>query len=236
MRVDEAHDQQERAPGILVAGPPAGVAILEPRHRPVGEDRVAHQARLPFPAVGFGPDPSREPEGVERVGVEVGLHRALVDDTAVVVGREGSTGRRIGEVGVAHVPLAHVPGVVPAQPEPVAERRYLAGPEPAHPRVVGHLPQAVGLGDAVDVGVLAGEQRGPAGDAGERARVVTPKRHAVVLEPPRPRQLLAAPCRERGRLVGRHRPFLVGHEDDHVGAIAHETAPASTWALSPASI
>ena len=56
MRVDEAHDQQERLLGGLVAGAPADVAILEPGDRAVGVDRVADESRqTTFSAVGFGP-------------------------------------------------------------------------------------------------------------------------------------------------------------------------------------
>jgi len=38
--------------------------------------------------VGFGPDPTREAELVERIGIEIRLHRCIVEHAVVVVGRE----------------------------------------------------------------------------------------------------------------------------------------------------
>jgi hypothetical protein len=57
--------------------------------------------------------------------------------------------------------------VVSGGAEPVAEGGHLALAEPAHPGVVEHLADAVGLGDAVQVGVVPGENRWAAGYAGE---------------------------------------------------------------------
>ena len=57
----------------------------------------------------------------------------------------------------------------------MAECRHLAGSQPSHPRIVFHLAEPVCLGDAMDVGVLAGEQGRSAGNAGERACVVAAK-------------------------------------------------------------
>ena len=75
MRVDEAGHQQERTPGVGVARPAAGVAVVEPGDDPGGDQRVA-----PGPAVGerravrLGSDPAGEAVGIERVRVEVALH------------------------------------------------------------------------------------------------------------------------------------------------------------------
>ena len=183
-----------------------------------GGERVAPQPAVgPVPAVRFGADPVGEAVAVERVGVEVGLHRGVVDGAGVVVGGERPARVGVVQVGVREVPLAVVRGVVAGAPEPVAERRHLAGAEPAHGRVVGVLAEAVGLGDAVHVGVLAGEQRRPAGDAGERPGVVPGERDAVIGEPAPARQRPLAPGPQRGVLVRRSGALLVGEDDDDVG-------------------
>ena len=218
VRVHEAGDEQERAERVGVAGPAAGVAVLAARPPPGRDERVAAGAGVGQPgAVRLGPDPAGEPVRVERVGVEVGLHRRGVDHTVVVVGGERRAGRRVEQVGVADVPLALVVGVVAAGPEPVAERRHLALAQPAHAGVVGHLAEPVGLGDAVDVGVLAGEQRRPAGHAGERAGVVAAEGDAVLVEPAAAGQRVVAPAPQVVALVGRGGPLLVGEDDDDIG-------------------
>ena len=239
--VDEADDQQERPQRRLVTGPTSGVAILEPRHRPVRVDRIAHETReRRIGAVRFGPDPAREPEVVERVGVEIRLDRALVERSVNVVRCQRAARVRVDDVGVGHVPLAHVLGVVPAGTEPVTERRHLVRAKPAHTGVVVHLAQTVGLGDPVDIGILAGEQGRATGHTCQGARVVAPERHPMLLEPPGAGELLAAPRRHLRRLVGWRGAFLVGHQHDDIGTSSHGPTSSdwasSRWALRPASI
>ena len=81
------------------------------------------------------------------------------------------------------VPFAVVVGVVSRGAEPVAQRRHLTLAQPAHARVVGHLAEAVGLGDAMQVGVMPGENGWATGRAGQRAGVVPRKTDAVLVEP-----------------------------------------------------
>ena len=76
------------------------------------------------------------------------------------------------EIGERDVPLAPVVGLVAAGPEPVPERRHRVRVEPLHAGVGVLLGHAVGGRHPVQRRVLAGEQRGPAGHAGRRARVV----------------------------------------------------------------
>ena len=142
----------------------------------------------------FGPDPAGETVRAERIGVEVSLHGGGVDDAVVVVGGQRLAGRRVVEVGVRDVPLAVVVGVVAGGAEPVAEGGHLAAAQPAHPRIVEALADAVGLGDAVQVGVLAGEDRRAARHAGQRAGVVAAEADAVLVEPSRP---VSVRCRAR---------------------------------------
>ena len=72
------------------------------------------------------------------------------------------------------------------------------------------------FGPAVQRGVLAREQRGPAGETGGRPRVV-----AVELEAPVPDglarpELLPAEARQRLSLVGRRVPLFVRHDHEDV--------------------
>ena len=222
MGVDEAGHQQERPKRCRLARPPACVPVFQPGHHPVSEQGVAHEAAVgQCGAMRLGPDPAGEAELVERVGVEVRLHGVAVDYTLVVIGCQRDP-RSADQVGVAHMPLALVVRVVAAGPEPVAQRGHLARPQPAHPAVVGHLAEAIRLGNAVHIGVLAGEQRGPARHAGQRAGVVAAERYAMLCEPCDAQTL--APSTDLGRLVGRRGPLLVGHQDHDVGPSVHRAA------------
>ncbi len=148
-----------------------GVAVLQPGDDTSGDQRVAAHAGVgERRTVRLGADPAREPVRAEWVGVEIALHGGFVDVAVVVVGGDDLTGRRVDQVGVADVPLAVVVRVVAGGAEPVAERRHLALGQPAQPRVVVQLAEPVGLGHAVQVGVLAGEQRRPARHAGQANR------------------------------------------------------------------
>ena len=216
--VDEAGDQQERAHRLLVTGAPARVAVGEPVDDPGGEQRVATKA-----AVGHGrsvrlwSDPAGEAVWTQRIGIEVALHCGRVDHAVVVVGGQRFAGGGIVEIGVGDVPLAVVVGVVSGGAEPVAQGGHLTLAQPAQPRVVEALADAVGLGDSVQVGVVAGEDRRATGYAGERTGVVPGEAHAVFVEPAPAIQGSPTPGQQLGRLVGRYRAFLVGHQDDDVG-------------------
>ncbi len=165
-------DQQERPQRGRVAGRAAGVAIVEPGDDTVGDQRVAaHPGVGERAPCGSGPTQPANPNGSSGSAGEVPLHRGGIDVAVVVVGGD-DLAVGVGEVGVADVPLAVVVRVVAGGTEPVAERGHLALGQPAQPRVVGHLAEPVGLGDAVDVRVVAGEHRRPARHAGERAGVV----------------------------------------------------------------
>ena len=166
--IDEAGHEQERALCVGVTLSASGVAVPEPGHHPVRQERVADQSAVGAGGtVGFGADPAGEAEGSEWIGLQVGANTVRADDSVVVVGGDSLAACGIEQVGVADVPLAVVVGVVPGGAEPVAEGRHLAGPKPAHAGVVGHLAETVGLGDTVHVGVLAREQCRPAGHAGQ---------------------------------------------------------------------
>ena len=132
MWVDEAGHQQERAQRRGVAGAAARVAVLEPGHHAVGDQRVAPDAGIgERGSVGFGADPAREAVRGEGIGVQVAAHRTVVDDAVVVVGGQGSSGFGVDQVGVRDVPFAVVVGVVAGRAEPVAEGGDLAGTQPA---------------------------------------------------------------------------------------------------------
>jgi hypothetical protein len=89
VRVGEADHQQERAPRVGITGDAARVAVPEPRDDAVGEERIPHESGVgSIAAVRFGADPSGEPEGGKGVGVDVGLHRGVIDMAVVVVGRQ----------------------------------------------------------------------------------------------------------------------------------------------------
>ena len=132
------------------------------------------------------------------------------------------------QVGVRNVPLAPVVGLVAPGAEPVSERRHRVGVEPLHVRVIGLLGHTVGVGPAVQRGVLTCEERGPAGQAGRRAGVVP-----VELEAPFPdglarAELLAAEAGHGLALVRRRVTLLVGH--DHKDVRRH---PGTLHAGSP---
>jgi hypothetical protein len=171
------------------------------------------------------PDPAGEAVGEQRVGVEVELHRGLVDDAIVIVGGQRFTGFGVLEIGVRDVPLAVVVGVVARFLEPVAERRHFAGAQPTQPGIVVPLTDAVGLGDPVQIGILTGEDRRPARHARERTRVVPREADAMLVEPAPTAEGPASPGQHVGRFVRWHRAFLVCHEDDDVRSISHAGAP-----------
>ncbi len=241
VRVDEAGHQQKRAQGVRIAGGPPGVAVLEPGDHPGGDQRVAPDAGVgQRRAVGLGPHPAGEPERVEQVGVQVGLHRCGVDVAIVIVGGQRFASLRVDQVGVADVPLAVVMGVVTGGPKPVTQRGHLAFSQPTQAGVVGRLAQPVGLGHPVHVGVLPGEQCRTAGHASERTGVVPGEGNGVVIEPTSPGERVAPPGEQLVALVRRNGPLLVGHDHDHVRAgrrcgLRHGTAPSSQRPGRPAS-
>jgi len=130
----------------------------------------------------FRSDPSGEPEGAQLIRAAVLLY-AYGQDVSVVVIRVDPLARGIVEVGVGHVPLAVVVRVVARGSEPVTKRRDLALAKPSHARVVVALAEAICLGDSVDLGIVAGEDRRPARHTRERAGVVATEVDGVVLEP-----------------------------------------------------
>ncbi len=184
-------------------------------------------------------DPSREPKLVKWICLEVGLDRIVINHAIVVVCGEGLAGGRIDQVGVGHVPLPDVLGVIPAAAQPVAKGWHFTRAQPAHPGVVFHLSKPVCLGHTVDVGILPGEKGWPARYTRERPRVVAPERHPIVLKPLCAAELLAPPRCHIGRLVRWRGPFLVGHEGNNVRSLTvwlGHTATSSRWRLSPRSI
>ena len=98
----------------------------------------------------------------KRIGIEVLLYRGRIDFAAVIVGSQRSAGGRVFQIGVRDVPFAVVMSVVTRRAEPVSQRRHLTRAQPAHPGVVVHLADSVGLGHSVQVGVVSGEDRRPA--------------------------------------------------------------------------
>ncbi len=89
----------------------------------------------------------------------------------------------------------------------------------------------------MDVGVVPGEDRWPAGNAGQRARVVAPEVECVFVEPGPTGQRFCTPPGEVRVFVRWGGTFLVGHDDDDVGSNCHGRCPLrSRWAASPESI
>ena len=136
---------------------------------------------------GSGPTQPREAVRAERIGVEVGLHRGGVDPARRrrwwrVARRSRGRGGRRGRRATCRRSGCRSPRPGTSCP------RVGTSPGGSHrmPRVVGHLAEPVGLGDPVHVRVLAGEQRGPAGHAGERPGVVAGEGDAVLVEPAAP--------------------------------------------------
>ena len=226
VRVHEARDQQERSGRGRIAGAAARVAVDEPGDHPIGDQRVAAESTVgQARAVRFGADPPGEAECRQRVGIEIPLHGGRVDDPVVVVGGQRSAGGGVVQVGVRDVPLAVVVGVVSRRAEPVAQGGHLAAPQPAHPGVVIGLADAVGLGDTVQVRVLAGEDGRTARDTRQRSGVVPGEADAVLVEPAPAGQGAFPPGEDGLVLIGRDGAFLVGHHDDDVGAVSHGSPP-----------
>ena len=166
-----------------IAGATAGITVDQPGDDAVGDQRVAAQTGITRQrAVRLRTNPSRKAKRAKRIGVQIALHRVVVDGAARVVGRQHSP-VGVVYVGVRDVPFAVVVGVVARGAEPVAHGGHLAGPQPAHARIVGHLAEAIGLGDAVQIRVVPGENRWATGRAGQRAGVVPGKADAVLVEP-----------------------------------------------------
>ena len=225
VRVDEAGHQQEWTQRTGIAGAASRVTIVEPRDDAVGGQRVSAHTRVARQrTVRLRADPPREAERRKRISVEIPLHRDGVDGTGRVVGRQHLP-VGVVQIGMRDVPLAVVVGVVTRGAKPVAQRRHLTLAQPAHAGVVGHLAQAIGLGDAMQVGVVPGENGWATGCAGQRAGVVPRKTDAVLVEPLAAVQRAVAPGQHLGRLVGRDRAFLVGHQDDDVGLVSHQVSP-----------
>ncbi len=226
MGIDEAGHQQERAQRFGIACAAPCIAVFQPGDDAVGDQRVTPDTGVGQQrAVRLRADPPRKPERRKRIRVQVALHGGVVDDAVVVVGRQRSAGGRVGEVRVRDVPFPVVVGVVSRRAEPVAQRGHLAPAEPPHAGVVIGLADAVGLGDAVQVGVVPGEDRRAAGHAGQRAGVMPAETDAVLVEPLAACQRPVAPCEHLGRLVRRNRALLVGHQDDDVGEVRHVCSP-----------
>ena len=248
VRVDEARHQQERTLCIGVTGGTSGVAIFEPVDDPFGDQGVASKPAVgEATAVRFGADPTVETKRVEWIRGAVLLDSRCINIALAVVGLDPAAIVRpanMVEVGVADVPLAVVVRVVARSTEPVAERRHFALGQPAEPRVVSHLAEPVGLRDAVDIGVLAGEDRWTTGHAGQRSGVVPVEVHSIVVKPPATAEGSAPPGKDIVRLVGRDGPLFVGHDDDHVGtrhACCSCSCPGcpgdvAKWVARPASI
>ena len=76
--------------------------------------------------MGFGAYPAGKAEGAQRIGLQIGPDRPGEHLPAGGVGGQRTAGRRVDEVGVAHMPFAVVVGVVSSGLEPVAQRRYLS--------------------------------------------------------------------------------------------------------------
>ncbi len=198
VRVDEAGYQQERTSCERIAGATACVPVDQPGDDAVGNQRVAAQAGITRQrTVWLRTDPAREAKRPKGIGVQVTPHRGVVDDAVLVVGGQHAP-VGVVDVGVRDVPFAVVVGVVARGAKPVAHGRHLAGPQPAHARIVGHLAQAVGLRDAVQVRIVPGENRWATGRAGQRAGVVPGKADAMLVEPPAAVQRSLAPGEHLG--------------------------------------
>ena len=125
--VHEAGHQQKRPLSSGFAGPTPGVPVLQPGNDPVGNQRIAHHPAVGQQrTVGFGAYPAGKAEGVQRIGLQISPDRPSEHLPAGSVGGQRTAGRRVDEVGVAHMPFAVVVGVVSSGPEPVAQRRYLS--------------------------------------------------------------------------------------------------------------
>ena len=191
-----------------------------------GEERIADHAGVgAIGTVRLAADPTAEPVRVEPVGAVVQLDRAGEHGAAAVVGLEADMGAGRSEVGVREVPLAAVVGVVPGGAEPVADGGHGRRIEPVHTGVDGRLGQAVGVGEPVQRGELAGEHRGAARRARTRAGVVVVELDASGADAFAPRELRAPELGDGVVLVGRRVPLLVGHDDEDVGPRRHQALP-----------
>ncbi len=119
------------------------------------------------------------------------------------------------------MPLAPVVRAVPGGAEPVAQGGHGVGVEEVHSRIGRLLGQTVGVRHAVERRVLTGEQRGTAGGARGRARVVAVELPALGPQPLAGWELRATELAQRVLLVGRWVTLLVGHDDEHVRAFRH---------------
>ena len=122
--------------------------------------------------MGFPANPAAEAEGIELVGLLVGLNARRDHRPAVIGGLEPFVTARGGQVGVGDMPLAAVVGVVATGSKPVPHGWHVGGIQPAHRRVVVGLGQAIGFGHPMQGGVVPSEQGGPAGQAGSGSGVV----------------------------------------------------------------
>ena len=109
-------------------------------------------------SVRVGPHPLREAVLVEQVGLEV-LLDVVLDLRALVVDRQQVPVAVVGvEMRVRDVPLALVERPIAPGAEPVAQRRHGVRRQPEHVVAVGALGDSVGLRDAVQRGIVAGEE------------------------------------------------------------------------------
>ena len=203
VRVDERADRQPR-PVVVLA-----VQSLQQFDRLVGGERVLHRPGVVLAqAVRLGPDPLREAEPIEQVGLHV-LLDVLRLGRPVVVDRQQVALAVLGvQVRVRGVPLALEVGPVAAGAKPVAHRRHRVRRQPELlVRVVGRLRDAVGLGDPVQRWIVAREQRRPARRARRRQRIDLHYGHLAVDS----HQHAVTPGRARSR-TGRRRRVDVGPE------------------------
>jgi len=211
VRVDQRGDRQPRLRGRV------GLERIEQRVDLVGVDLVLRETGVGgVGPVGFAPDPAAEAVAVEAVGALVGLDGFGDEVPVLVVGREPGMAADGDEVGVGDVPLAAVVRLVARGPEPVTHGGHAVGIEPAHRGVVRRLGQPVGVGDPVQRGVLAGEQRCPAGDARRRRGVVPVELEAAGAQALTSGELRPPELGELGAFVGGRVALLVGHDEQDV--------------------
>ena len=120
--------------------------------------------------------------------------------------------------GVRGVPLALVVRPIAAGAEPVAQRRHGVRRQPEHVVAVVVLGDPVGLRDAVQRRVLAGQQRRAARRARRRHRIVMTERHPVLPQPLHAGQMLPPELGELIGLVRRRVVLLIGQDDQDVRA------------------
>jgi len=173
---------------------------------------------------GPGTRSRRQSSASEQIGIQV-LLDVVLNRRPVVVDRQQEAVAVVRvEVRVRGVPLALEVCPVAAGPEPVAERRHAVGREPEHVVAIGRLRDSVGLRDAVQRGILAGEQRRAARRARRRHRIVMAERHTVLPQPLHAGQMLSPVL---GQLVGfirRRVALLVGQDHQDVRTTSHGAA------------